>query len=575
MKNLLLLLLALQVSLVSFGQKKKKVEVDVQYIKTPKLYMPGIKSYAIIYDDTKLEKVLSANEKEYSTYLFRYRLNKYSIKGLASISSMKYDAENPDITITVISDTPKLDMQYQIKDVSRYNGPDYRACYYINSDWKVKIEGKYNAEFNLIDEPIEIVYPVINPENHTPIKDKAITENLMSKVEDSKIINIANTAFINKVIEELSNNVSHGFGYEKHKSEIVIKGFKSSKKHDMSEWEKITPEAEKMLNEISAGNSPEKVYEKYKYIFDFWKAQFDIEIIKPHKEQNSRILGASSSNICNILTLIKADEVKEEYIDYWKNYFVYKPEEVKFVYEMKERYEANKNNSEANYKQLKKALILSRKFRNRYPVTYTDKKGKVHEGIISLPSRYFFNPSESSSDFSLFSLEKLYETGNVTNDKALVNLKNVKSYKIFDVEYRYGKYYDPTAIGLPYKGFYEVVSDGKITLSKMYLTPVTDVKHDIIGGDNVYKNILDSYFDPQYFLRVDEKSTLIFNYKRLSDDLQDCQTVADKIKSGFYGNSKIEEKESGLGKLLQKGGHDRIEEEVVMKIVSDYNTLMK
>ena len=51
--------------------------------------------------------------------------------------------------------------------------------------------------------------------------------------------------------------------------------------------------------------------------------------------------------------------------------------------------------------------------------------------------------------------------------------------------------------------------------------------------------------------------------------------MADKIKSGAYGNDPVDAKSSKLGSMLAKDAVKSIDEAVITKIFTDYNSQIK
>lgn len=314
------------------------------------------------------------------------------------------------------------------------------------------------------------------------------------------------------------------------------------------------------------------MYDAYKDIFDFWSAQ--IEQHKGDLKTHKKILRVATHNMLELLALVNPELISQESIDLYTEVNYNNKDLFKAIEKNKKRFAANVGHA-TDYAKLSDLPPLNK---NCYNVMYTTSKGDQKPGIIKYSTPYGLDPSETGKAFKIYDLATYTSANGGVTDKHMLDPKEIASYEILGMKYVKTKFTDPTAVSFSgNEEFLEEVITGKLSLYKNYIIEEGGAGSTTLGagislttGNETQKPNI----KPLFVIKYGKKSTVVFNYSKLADILDDCKTVSDKIKDGAYGNKQVAEKTSKLGKFVQQGTHSEISEEVILKITEEFNALM-
>lgn len=545
----------------SFSQKLKDKEEKVQYTQLPHILMSEVKTYDCAWD-VKFKDVMPDIETEWG-------YNLHTVKGFLTIQGYTYSDVDPDIIITLIGNSFEIPTP-QIKEI---NSTNYRAIFKFPFDWQIKIDGKFTKLINLneITNSIDVVYPPLEDKYGVPsqtIPNAEVLEKHLSEKSETVSEYVTEQALF-QIFIEVSEIIKSELAYLKKEKEVELYYFKSNKKVDMTAWDKPFEQGKEMLNKINQGINPYSLYTEYKSTFDFWNTQFEQH--KADVKENDDILKASLGNLIGLLAMVNPNEIKDEYLDVWNKVKGRKPKFIEFVADSKKRQTINSANT-YDYAQLNKSPLIKSFF---YEMMYSTEKGGLKPGIIRLSTPYGLNPFEMVNTSGIYDLE-IYKSlkGNVSSKNKL-NIKNIKSFELLGAKYVKIKYTDPTAVTIGgTEIFMEELVSGKLSLYKFHLMESSSSSMVVGAGVANYssKALKASRNNKNFVISLNGKSTMVFNYSKLTDILKDSNEVSDKIKQGAYGNKPIEKKSSKLGRFMQQGIHNEIDGDIVVEIAKDYNS---
>jgi hypothetical protein len=356
--------------------------------------------------------------------------------------------------------------------------------------------------------------------------------------------------------------------------EFELCSFKTNKKYDASKWEQITPGVIENLKGLTKGQAPQAVYGKCKEAIDFWQAQFDEK--KSDLKTNDKVVEAAVKNLITVLSLTNPSQLKDEYATVLEKVTPFDAETIlPWMDQMKQRSEANQQT--IDYKAVGGSAALGF---NAYETFITTKSGEKFAGIIVLKEPYYYNPYLLAFDFKLYKLADYINAMGSPSGKIEIDNKTVASYSLLGKTFESVKYSDPSVVSLSgSEEFMERICDGVAPLFKTYTLELAEEVQNasgVITQQATEEDYINARKHPQFFLQINgKKPTLVMNYTKLAELMADCPAVADKIKSGAYGNEPVKEKSSKFGAMLAKGAVKEITEEVIVKIVTEYNSLKK
>ncbi len=568
MRVKLIALILILTSSSIFAQRDIKKDKSIQFIQLPSIPMPNVKTYACKWDGKLIEQ-------NFPNYEIEVGINPKTIQGILNLEGYTYDESNPDVTITIIGKNIE-NISHEIVNISNVKGvPNFRAKYIVPADWEIKIEGKFTGtiKFDELVDKLDIYVPTrINP---AVISTEARMEEIILEKEifiNSYVKNTALTLLLDITKEVVQSELC----YHKKVEEVTVKTFKSNKKEDMTEWDKPFERGLDLLDKIDKGGNPIELYTEYKDIFEFWDAKFQEN---KGDSKKRKILEVSASNSVSLLAIINPNLVKNEYFDWLDS-------KMKSVVEKaQKRQNANSKNS-MDYGKLKELPVLDL---NSYEVIYFTSDGEQKKAVLKLTSHYGVYPSETNLNFELFDLDTYLDLKGKVTSKNKIDIKSIEAYELFGTRYDKVKYNDPTALSLGgNEAFVEVLEKGELSLYKIYVIGTEEnsglglsALKSVVSFDMSSPKTSDPTSEmakcranPSYIISYKKKKTVVFNYSKLAEILKDCETVSEKIKAGGYGNEKVAEKESKLGKFIQGGLHNEIKKEHILEIVQEFNSLM-
>jgi hypothetical protein len=566
MKVKLIVIALILSSTTVFAQRFTKKKKTIQFTQLPMIPMPNVKTYGCKWDGKHIEE-------NFPNYKNDVGINTKTIQGILDLQGYTYDESNPDITITLVG--KKIEnREPEIVNISKTKGsPNFRAKYSVPANWELKIEGKFTTTIKLEEflDRVNIYLPTAA--NPMVISTAERMENIVLQKEKTINSYVRKTA-MTIMLNETKDFVNSKLCYRKKIKKITVESFKSNKKYDMTAWEKPFEQGIELLEKIDKGENPTTLYTEYKGLFEFWHAEFQDDTKK------NKVRDAAATNLVNFLTLVNPDLVKDDYFSFVD------PEMRSIVKDVQKRQAANSQNT-INYSELNKLPVLDD---HSYLTNYFTSKGDSKKGVIKLSTHYGFDPSNTNVNFELFDLDSYLKLKDKLSSKQKIDIKSIAAYELFGTKYEKLKYKDPTVLSLGgNEAFIEVIKKGELSLYKVHSLG-SEESSGIVGlkglksivsfdmssqEDSGPKSLLfkcRAY--PNYVIKYKKKKTVVFNYSKLADILKDCETVSKKIRSGAYGNEKVVAKKSKLGKFVQSGLHHEIKEELILKIVNEFNSLI-
>lgn len=568
MKIILISFLLLISSYTIFAQRVINKKIDVRYVQLPLTVMPDVITYNCVWDKDSIKESIPEIDPQLG-------YNDMMIKGCMAIQGLTYSETNPDITVTLQSSPCEFIEPIIININEGQENPNYKIKYSFPMNWKIKITGKFETEFELNpSKAITFYFPDFFYTNST--EDITDPYTLSSKLDlnRDRIYQAATRKFLEIAMQKVETKIRTELAYLSRVKEVEIKSFKTTKKVDMTEWDKPYERGQELLTKISSGKSPDQLYNEYNDIFSFWDEQ--LLSYKADEKENKKFIKVTFHNLINTLELVNPAAIKDEYFDIYSNISEHESNKIKSrIINTQKRQLASKNNT-LDYEFLSKLLPI--RYGNKYEVEYTTSNGNKNLGLIyhGIGYKHGLNPYQTGTGFNIYSKEICLERNGKVYDKHKVDTKKITSYELFGYKYVKLKFADPTAISLGSNEFFvqELIS-GKVSLYKHW--EMEQGEGQIAGagiGNNSIGQLEKSRTNPAYIIDLGKKKTLIYNYKKLTKFFEDCQPVVDKINSGAYGNSPINTKTSKLGNALQNALESNFKEEILIEIVNEYNSLM-
>ena len=569
MKTLTTVIILLIISYISFAQRVINEKIDVRYVQLPLTVMPDVKTYNCVWNKDSIKENLPEIETQFG-------YNDMMIKGCMAIQGLTYNKTNPDITVTLQSSAFELIDPIIVNLKEGQENANYRIKFDFPMDWKIIISGKYEAEIVLNpSKNITVYMPALNEKylgSEIILTPYNLSANLDLKRDE--IYKIAISRFLSEALQIVENKIKNELAYVSKVKEVEIESFKTTKKEDMTEWDKPYERGRELLTKISSGESPNKLYSDYKDVFSFWDEQ--LLSYKVDEKENKKFIKVGFHNLINTLELVNPAAIKDEYFEIYSNIDKYEVKKIeKRIIDAQERQIANKDNS-LDYHVLSKLIPLIRGY--KYEVLYTNNKDEKKQGLIyfGFNSMYGFNPYQTGTGFNIFDEDiSLERNGNVF-EKHEVDIKKVESYELLGEKYVKIKFSDPTSISMGMNEFFlQELYSGNVSLYKHWKMEHTEGH---IGDVELLTNtdpIIKSRKNPVYVLDLGKKKTVVYNYKKLTKLFDDCQAVVDKINSGAYGNPPINTETSKIGNMLQNALGSDFNEEILIAIITDYNATMQ
>jgi hypothetical protein len=552
------------------SQNRENEKISLKYVQLPLKPLVGVQTYNCQLDAS----LLMAQRPDFS---YDWGLTADYVKGLFSLQGLSYMNENADITLTLKATDISI-ASYKIANVASGSAaPSYKMIFKVKADWRVMLSGKVQDELvlNANDGEMEVRFPADTDKYGLPSASVA-TADILEKsyaANGKDIDNIVIEWAASSVLSRAGEMVQSNYAFKPVVKQFEISSFKTNKKFDAAQWEKITPIAIGALKGLTSGQSAEATYEKGKEAVDFWAAQF--EQLKGDVKTNDKLLEAATKNLITFLSLCNPSLVKDEYVTVLNSISSFEAEELmKWATPMAKRFEANKQ--PVDYAALGKKPALHRL---NYETLITLKSGEKVPGVILFSTPYYNNPYELSGGFKMYKTDAYISANCVGNSKIEVDAKTVASYELLGKTFESIKYSDPTALSLSgNEEFVERICDGAAPLFKKY-TLVVEGSQSLVAGAGASnysaKDLYNARKNPVFLLQKNKKTTVVMNYTKLADQLADCPAVADKIKSGAYGNKPVNAGSSKIGSILDKGTVSDIDEQIITKVFVDYNNTMK
>lgn len=555
MRNYAILCLLAFLSINVFSQRVIDEKKDVQVVKYPLIPMNGVNTYSLDYKPVKED--MTGDKLQYAP-------DKYYTAGVLALQGYSYNAETPDVTISLVVnpvDFPAL----TIEDISgRNDSPDFRAICKTVPSWDIQIRGKFTKDLKLSDfkDTVEVMFPPRYDAFDVPteaVPSAEIIEKTL-EVKEEEILDRLKEALYHELMLTVREVVKSQLSFSKKIQEVEIEGFKSNRRHDYSAWNAPYNSGIEILKKINSGAIPSDLYVEYKSIFDFWDGE--VEKGRSEPKEYKKELQVASNNLVNLLLLVNPKAIKDIYLEKCDNMFAgprYNKNKEKIVADAKARWEA----FEVSEHPYSDAFAVSPLGENCYNLVYSDKKGRNHEGVIQLSRVYGKRPAEACNSFEIYKKSIYDENLGQPRSRDKMDEKDISGYSLLGIQYKNLEFKDPTAITIGKNAlFMEEMINGSASLYRMYESGEAGLLVEIESEEDfsVKKNVVSK----------DGDAELIFNYKRLAKMLDDNTDVAEKIKNGEYGN-KPQKEASGLGKFIQEGKHHEVSEDVLVKIVNDYN----
>lgn len=562
-------LLTLALSCFVFTLSAQKIideKVKVRYTRIPNIIMNNIKTYDCKWDAAEIKIDIPGIDTELG-------YTEQTVKGYLALQGYTYNSENPDIVLTLQSKRLNLPIPKIVNVSSNSSTPNYRAKYKVPADWLINVDGKFSHKINMHDHigTVEVFFPALTNSYGMPGETISKREALEKYLNENpeKVTKYVSENAVAKILGKTKEVIISELSYKSMVKDTEVHSFKSSKKHDMSTWDEPYEKGIELLNKISMGEEPIKLYQAYKSSFDFWAEQFETN----NNDGNKKIISVAANNLVQLLLLVNPEAIKPEYADHCYTGNKSRKEIKSLIEEAKQRQLVNKSNT-VDYKQLS---LMPPLFGNSYEITYTNSKGEKKSGVIKLSTPFGLNPFENTGyNITIFDKDDVRDEYGKPSDKQKIDLKSVKEYELLGYKYVKLKYSDPTAVSLSgSEAFVEIVLQGKCSLFKTYSMEAGS--GSVIGGglsNNNSSQLAASRKNPQFIIQNTKKPVVVFNYGRVADMMKDCNTVSDKIISGAYGNKEVKKANSKLGKFIQQGSENTIKEDIITSIVKEYNSLM-
>lgn len=443
------------------------------------------------------------------------------------------------------------------------NERDFRAMFKTVPTWDIQIKGEVSKEFKLTDfkDSVRVMFPPRYDTNGIPTEAVPRPELIEKTFEErgDKVLDYVKQALYDQLMLTVREVVQDQLNYSKDVKKVEVEGFKSNKRHDYSAWNTPYTSGIEILNKLNSGADPSALYAEYKNIFDFWDNQIEQGISEPR--ENKKELKVASNNLVNLLYLVNPAAVKDIYLERCNNFFAGSNKE-EIVADAKTRWNAFKD-SERPYTEV---FATSLPGENCYRVKYSGKKGKSHKGIIRLSNFFGKNPVEVCNAIDIYNKSDYDENMGQPRSRDKIDEDDISVYSLLGFQYKNIEYKDKTAVSLGKpQAFMEEMIKGKASLYRMY-EPGSGGGM-VIGDQNKGASGVE-----KFVVSKDGDAELVFNYNRLAKMLDDDPEVTENIENGEYGN-KPQKASSGLGKLMQEGSHQKISEEVLVKIIEDYNNM--
>ncbi|ASB48045.1 hypothetical protein CDL62_02235 [Alkalitalea saponilacus] len=507
--------------------------------------MPEVETYSTNIDLTAIEGLL----EEGSTYVWTYKtLN--SILGPQGYTHKEIDS---DIEITLVA------KNYLVFPSVTDASPDYESAYYlpkytIPMDWEIVIEGAVSQRILLSDykDSLHIVVPLrdVGGSLHKITDPEKIKEVMES--ESEQILKAAERQFLSEVMLFAREVVNRSLSYDVEVLEVPFFSLRSNRQVDVSDWEEPHKNAEKLFEELKNGASPSELYNKYADVFEFYELK--INEYKDDVRKNRNLLEAASTNLVNMLLILKPDAITVDHVDIFvvtnnesgsrdekRNKLKSRISQAIAVYE-------SRNECGRDYAELFTMPPLSN---NAYEVTYTLSSGEVKQGVVTYSTFYGLRPSDACVGFSLYDIDVFNSSDGKVSSRQALDVKDIDSYEIFGDKYVKVRFSDPTVVSLRgEESFMWELMDGDVSI--YWLT-------DLGRSGAVIKK--------------GNRGQFVFNYARLAEMLDDKPTIAENIRNGHYGNPEIRERSSRLGNMMQQGVVNDICPRILLNIVADYNQI--
>lgn len=568
MKRTLIALTLLLTCSAAFSQRITDVSKEVKHIRLPLIPMDHVKTYDCKWNFEKIAQDVPGINTSMG-------YNEQTIKGILSLQGYTYSTVNPDIVITLncehlIIPSPEI---IDIDDSSTKE--NYRAKYTIPANWTITVEGKHTASFPIDDEMggIVVYIPAIETEFGTPGQEIPKAEFIEKHLSEngSTVLEYVKNVAVAELFTKAKKAVRSQLSYSPILSMVEVRSFKSSKKEDMSAWDQPYARGIELLNKLNSGESPCKLYNEFKDIFEFWDNQYEQH--KNNPSEHSKIISVACSNLVSLLTLTNPEALKPEYFEAWSKTGSPAKNWNTTIIDSKKRFASNGSNK-VNYETLSKLPPLKG---TSYQTVYTNIKGEKKDGVIEFNSSYGMNPFETGNSFSIYDNPTYIAANGNVSAKQKLKQEEIADYELFGKKYIKMKFTDPTAVSIGgNESFLEEVIVGKCSLYKNYVLETSgdgEVAGFLLAG-STKDQLIKSRLNPLFVVKYGKKASVVFNYTRLANTLEECKTVSDKIKAGAYGNKETAEKTSKLGKFMQQGAGNEITEEIIIKITEEFNSLM-
>jgi len=570
MKKILMTLGMAMSVLCVFSQNRENEKVALKYVQLPLKPVVDARSY-----NCKLDASSFAGPD--SALLYQYGLSENYVKGLLRLQGLTYANDNADVTLTLVAAPLKV-ISHEIVNVAKEGEtPSYKAIYLVGADWKINVSGKATdlIEVNENNGNVEVRFPsesyLLN--NSADATSRELIEQAI-KANGAKIEKAILRQAYNATTAKTQSLIRSNFSYQPVNKSFELCSFKTNKKFDASKWEQITPGVIESLKGLTNGQAPQAVYGKCKEAIDFWQAQFDEK--KGDLKTNDKIVEAAVKNLITVLSLTNPSQLKDEYATVLEKVAYFDSETIlPWMNQMKKRNDANQQSIDYNVVGNNAALGT-----DSYEAFITTKAGEKFAGIIVLKEPYYYNPYLLAFDFKLYKLTDYINAMGSPSGKVEIDNKTVASYALLGKTFESVKYSDPSVVSLSgSEEFMERICDGVAPLFKTYTLELADEIEkagEVLTQQATEEDYINARKHPRFFLQINgKKPTLVMNYTKLAELMADCPAVADKIKSGAYGNEPVKEKSSKFGAMLAKGAVKEITEDVIVKIVTDYNSLKK
>ncbi|TCO07719.1 hypothetical protein [Natronoflexus pectinivorans] len=545
MKKFFLFIVFISLSISMVSQRISRDSKSIQFVNYPSLLMPGVETYSTSIDLSAIEGLL----EEGSMYVWTYK----TLNSILGPQGYTHKENESDIEITLVA------KNYLVFPSVTDASPDYESAYYLPTytiplDWEIVIEGAVSQRILLSEykDSLQIVVPLrdVGGRLHK-ISDAEKVKEIMEG-ESEQILKSAERQFLSEIMLFTSEVVNRSLSYDVEVLEVPLFSLRSNRQVDVTDWEDPHKNAEKLFEELRNGVSPNELYNKYTDVFDFYALK--IEEFRGDVRKNRNLLEAASTNLINMLMIVKPDAITVDHIDVFvetnnesgsreekRNKLMSRISHALAVYE-------SRNACERDYADLFNMPPLSN---NEYAVTYTMSSGETKQGVVTYSTFYGLRPSDACVGFSLYDIDVFNSSDGKVSSRQALDVRDIDSYEIFGDKYVKVRFSDPTVVSLRgEESFMWELMDGDVSI--YWLT------------DSGRSGAV---------IRKGNRGQLVFNYARLAEMLDDKPAIAEKIRNGHYGNPEIRERSSRLGNMMQQGVVNDICPRILLNIVADYNEL--